>query len=109
MIGILILGCLMEGTAILVMTTPVLLPVLAHAGIDPLHFGVLLAVNIMIGNITPPVGMILYVVSEVGKVSVVEVSKEVWPFVVALLVALFIAAFFPLVVTFVPDLLLPLK
>lgn len=94
---LLLLGCLMEGLAIMIMSVPVLLPVLQHAGIDPLFFGVVFVVNIMIGTITPPVGTVMYVVLALSKISITQFAKEVWPFVIALVIAL-------LVITYVPEL-----
>ena len=71
----------MEGLAALIMAVPVLLPLIAHANIDPVHFGVVFVVNIMIGLVTPPVGMAMYVVCALSKVSITEFVKEVWPFI----------------------------
>jgi tripartite ATP-independent transporter DctM subunit len=62
----LVLGCFMEGLAIMIMSVPILLPLLDHAGIDPVHFGVIFTLNIMIGAVTPSVGMIMYVVCALG-------------------------------------------
>jgi tripartite ATP-independent transporter DctM subunit len=105
----LIVGCFMEGLAVLVMVTPVLLPLLAQAGIDPVHFGVVFTLNIMIGTITPPVGMIMYVVCALGKVSIVEFSKEVWPFLIALVIALFLVTYIPSLAMWLPNALLPVR
>jgi C4-dicarboxylate transporter DctM subunit len=105
----LILGCFLEGLAVMVMAVPVLTPLLRQAGIDPLHFGVLFVLNIMIGTITPPVGTIMYVVCALGKISIGEFSREVWPFVVALIACLFVVTYVPILSTWLPDLLLPLR
>lgn len=108
-ITMLVVGCFMEGLAILVMATPVLVPLLAHAGIDPVHFGVVFTLNIMIGNITPPVGMIMYVVCALGKVSIVEFAREIWPFFIALVIALFLVTYVPTLAMWLPDTLMPAK
>jgi C4-dicarboxylate transporter DctM subunit len=108
-VALLIVGCFMEGLAILVMVTPVLLPLLASAGIDPIHFGVIFILNIMIGNITPPVGMIMYVVIALGKISIAEFAREIWPFFLALVVALLLVTYIPSLAMWLPDLLLPAK
>jgi tripartite ATP-independent transporter DctM subunit len=105
----LILGCFLEGLAVMVMAVPVLMPLLRQAGIDPLHFGVLFVLNIMIGTITPPVGTIMYVVCALGKISIGEFSREVWPFVVALVFCLFIVTYVPILSTWLPDLLMPIR
>jgi TRAP-type C4-dicarboxylate transport system permease large subunit len=86
-----------------------LLPLLASAGIDPIHFGVIFVLNIMIGNITPPVGMIMYVVTALGKISVAQFSREIWPFFLALVVALLLVTYIPPLGMWLPDLLLPAK
>jgi C4-dicarboxylate transporter DctM subunit len=108
-ITILLAGCFLESIAILVMATPVLMPLLAGAGIDPVHFGVIFAVNIMIGTITPPVGMIMYVVCSLGKISIAEFSREIWPFFIALVIALFLVTFIPGLSMWLPNLLMPVK
>jgi len=105
----LVLGCFLEGLAVMVMAVPVLMPLLRQAGIDPLHFGVLFVLNIMIGTITPPVGTIMYVVCALGKISIAEFSREVWPFILALIACLFIVTYTPILSTWLPDLLMPLR
>lgn len=105
----LVVGCFMEGLAIMVMVTPILLPLLASAGIDPLHFGVVFTLNIMIGNITPPVGMIMYVVCSLGKISIAQFTREIWPFLIALLVALLIVNYAPEVTMWLPNYVMPAK
>ena len=106
---LLIIGCFMEGIAVLVMAIPVLMPIIQHAKIDPVHFGVVFTVNAMIGTITPPVGMIMYVVCALGKVSVGEFSREVWPFLIALTIALALITYIPVLSMWLPNLLLPVK
>ena len=105
----LVLGCFLEGLAVMVMAVPVLMPLLHQAGIDPLHFGVLFVLNIMIGTITPPVGTIMYVVCALGKISIGEFAREAWPFILALTICLFIVTYVPILSTWLPDLLMPLR
>jgi tripartite ATP-independent transporter DctM subunit len=105
----LILGCFMEGLAVMVMAVPVLMPVLQQAGIDPLHFGVILVLNIMIGTITPPVGTIMYVVCSLGRISIGQFSREAWPFMIALTMCLFVVTYMPILCTWLPDLVMPLR
>jgi tripartite ATP-independent transporter DctM subunit len=105
----LILGCFLEGLAVMVMAVPVLMPLLRQVGIDPLHFGVLFVLNIMIGTVTPPVGTIMYVVCALGKISIGEFAREVWPFVLALTICLFILTYVPILSTWLPDLLMPVR
>ncbi len=108
-IAMLILGCFMEGLAVMVMAVPVLLPILQHAGIDLVHFGIVFVLNIMIGTITPPVGTIMYVVCALGRISIAEFAREVWPFVIALTIALFLVTYMPWLALWLPDLVLPVK
>lgn len=106
---LLILGCFMEGLAVMVMAVPVLMPLLQQAGIDPLHFGVIFVLNAMIGTITPPVGTIMYVVCALGKISIGEFSREAWPFMIALTICLILVTYIPILSTWLPDLLMPLR
>ncbi len=100
---LLILGCLMETTAILVILTPVLMDLITKVGIDPVHFGVVLTLNLMIGLLTPPVGMVLYVMVSLAKVSVTAFTKECAVFMLALLVVLILITYVPGLVTFLPQ------
>ena len=105
----LILGCFLEGLAIMVMAVPVLMPLLRQAGIDPLHFGVMFVLNIMIGTITPPVGTIMYVVCALGKISIVQFAREAWPLIVTLVICLLIVTYVPVLSTWLPDLMMPVR
>ncbi len=108
-VAMLILGCFMEGLAVMVMVVPVLVPLLQHAGIDLVHFGVVFTLNIMIGTITPPVGTIMYVVCALGKISIAEFAREVWPFVIALTIALFLVTYMPWLALWLPNLVMPAR
>jgi tripartite ATP-independent transporter DctM subunit len=106
---VLILGMFMEGMAIMVMAVPILLPLLQSAQVDLVHFGVVLVLNIMIGTITPPVGTIMYVVCALGKTTIAEFSREAWPFMVALVIVLFLITYVPGLVLWLPNLVMPAK
>jgi len=106
MLILLVLGCFLDGMAIIIITTPVIMPILAQFNIDPLHFGVILAINVMIGTITPPVGTLMYVAISIAKTSVFQFTKEVWPFFLVLVLLLAIFALFPQLVLFLPNLLM---
>ena len=108
-VAMLILGCFMEGLAVMVMAVPVLLPLLQHAGIDLVHFGVVFTLNVTIGAITPPVGTIMYVVCALGKISIAEFAREVWPFVIALTIALLLVTYMPWLALWLPNLLMPAR
>jgi C4-dicarboxylate transporter DctM subunit len=103
---LLILGCLMETTALLVILTPVLMDLISKVGIDPVHFGVVLTLNLMIGLLTPPVGMTLYVMVSLAKVSVTEFTRECAVFLLALIVVLGLITYIPALVTFLPVLVM---
>jgi tripartite ATP-independent transporter DctM subunit len=99
MVLVVIVGTAMDMTPTILILTPVLMPVVKAAGIDPIYFGVLFIVNNAIGLITPPVGTVLNVVAGVGKVSMDEVMKGVWPFMFVQLIVLFLMVLFPATVT----------
>jgi tripartite ATP-independent transporter DctM subunit len=104
-IFLLIVGCFMETIAAITILVPVLLPVAVKLGIDPVHFGLIMVLNLMIGLLTPPVGMVLYVLSRVAKISFEETVKAVWPFLIPLLAVLLIITVFPQTVLWLPNLL----
>lgn len=103
---LILLGCLMETTALLVILTPVLMDLITKVGIDPVHFGVVLTLNLMIGLLTPPVGMTLYVMVGVANVSVTEFTRECAVFMLALLVVLGLITYIPDLTTFLPNALM---
>ena len=94
-IVILLLGMIMEGGSLMIILTPLLLPILEQFDINLVHFGVTFQLAIMIGLVTPPMGVLLFVVSGVGKVSVGAILKEMWPFYIVLLTVLFLCAYMP--------------
>ena len=99
---LLILGMFLEAIAILIIAYPILAPVMAAIGIDPVHFGVIMVLNLMIGLVTPPVGLCLYVVSGIAKVPIAEVVRELAPYLLALIVVLMIVTYVPAVSTWLP-------
>jgi C4-dicarboxylate transporter DctM subunit len=103
---LLVLGCFMEGTAIMLLTTPIFMPVIAKLGVDPVHFGVMMTLNLMIGMLTPPVGMVLYAISSVGRIPVWSLARELAPYIAALLVALGFVTYVPAVVVWLPTALM---
>lgn len=101
---LLVLGMFIEGIAVMVICMPMLLPLTSQLGIDPVHFGVIVVLNLMIGLITPPVGLCLYTVSQVANVNLVEIIREIWIYLVGLLVVLMLITFIPGIVMWVPAL-----
>ncbi|HTI46447.1 MAG TPA: TRAP transporter large permease [Casimicrobiaceae bacterium] len=101
---LLILGCFLEGTTILLVIVPVLLPTARSLGIDLVHFGVVAVVNIMIGLITPPYGLLLFMMMKIAEVSLRDLVREVVPFLGVMIVALALITLFPDLVLFLPRL-----
>jgi tripartite ATP-independent transporter DctM subunit len=102
---LLVLGCFLEGTTILLIVVPVLLPTARALGIDPVHFGVVAVVNIMLGLITPPYGLLLFIMVKIAQVSLRDLVREVMPFLVAMVGALALITLAPGLVLFLPRLL----
>lgn len=103
-IMLLVLGCLMDLAPLLLICTPILLPVVKSFGVDPVHFGMIMLVNLGIGLITPPVGATMFVGCAVGRVRIEQVAREIWPFYLAMLVVLALVTYVPEVSLFVPSL-----
>ncbi len=103
---LLVLGCFMEGIAIMLLTVPIFMPIVGKLGIDPVHFGVVMTLNLMIGLLTPPVGMALYAMSSVARVPVVELVRELVPFMISIFAVLVLIIFVPGVVTWLPRLIM---
>jgi len=97
------LGCFLEAIAIIVMTIPVVVPVIKELGIDPVHFGVIVAINMSIGTITPPLGIAMYVITDIAKISIQTFAKAILPFMVILLATLAIVTLCPQLVMFLPN------
>jgi tripartite ATP-independent transporter DctM subunit len=95
MILTMVVGTAMDMTPTILILTPVLMPLVKAAGIDPVYFGVLFMINNAIGLITPPVGTVLSTVAGVGKISMDAVTKGVWPFMLAEFALMFLMVLFP--------------
>jgi tripartite ATP-independent transporter DctM subunit len=103
---LLIIGCVMETTASLILLTPILVPPVVQLGIDPVHFGLVMVLALMIGLLTPPVGVVLYITSSIAKISFEEMSRVTAPYLIPLIIVLLISAFFPAVTMTLPNLLI---
>ncbi len=99
---LLVLGCLMDLAPLLLICTPILLPVVKSFGVDPVHFGMIMLVNLGIGLITPPVGATMFVGCAVGKVTIEQVTREIWPFYLAMLVVLGLVTYVPAISMWIP-------
>jgi tripartite ATP-independent transporter DctM subunit len=103
---LLMLGCFMEGIAVILLTVPIFMPVVTKLGVDPVHFGLIITLNSMVGLLTPPVGMVLYTMASVGKLSVMDLAHELRWHMVALAFVLFLVTYVPVITTFIPNLLM---
>jgi tripartite ATP-independent transporter DctM subunit len=102
---LLALGMLMDLAPLLLICAPILLPVVVQFGVDPVHFGMIMLVNLGLGLITPPVGSVLFVGCGVGKVKMEEVVRNIWPFYLAMLVVLGLVTYVPAVSLWLPSFL----
>jgi len=98
----LILGTVLDGAVLLLVFVPVLLPAAKSLGIDLVHFGVVVIINFMIAQITPPYGLILFVLSALTGVPVREINREIWQFCVPLTIVMFILILFPAITLGLP-------
>ena len=103
---LLILGTFMETIAIIIIVVPVLMPLVTSLGMDPVHFGVMVTVNMAIGANTPPVGVDLIAACKVGQTTLDDAMPYIWPFVASMTFALICVTFIPPLVTFIPQMFL---
>ncbi len=103
---LLVLGCFLEGIAVLVITIPVFMPLIALYGINDVQFGVIMTLCSMLGLLTPPVGMSLYAVSSISGVSIGPLTREMWPYLLGIFLVLLIITFFPDFSLWLPNLLM---
>lgn len=102
---LLILGCFLEGTTIILVILPVLLPTAQSLGVDPVHFGVMAVTNIMLGLVTPPYGLLLFMMTKIANVPLREIVRESLPFLYVMFGALALITLFPGISLFLPRLL----
>jgi tripartite ATP-independent transporter DctM subunit len=103
---LLVVGCFMETVVAILIVTPMLMPVVLKLGIDPLHFGLVLVLNLMIGLLTPPFGVVLFVMAGISDLSFERVVRATLPFLIPLLAVLLLITFFPPLVTWLPKLVM---
>ena len=101
----LIAGCFLDANSAFYILVPIMMPIVHAFEIDPIHFGVFITTNMAIGQITPPVGINLYVACNIAQISVGEICKKILPFLVAGIIALLILTFIPAITTFLPNLI----
>ena len=102
---LLVLGCLLEGTTILLVIVPIMIPTAKALGIDPVHFGVVVVVNVMIGLLTPPFGLLLFIVANMTGQPLAKIVRECVPFIAAAIVVLAIITFVPETILWLPQML----
>ena len=103
---LLVFGCFLEGIAVLLITIPIFSKLIVHFDIDPVQFGVVMTLASMIGLLTPPVGMCLYAVSSITKLSIGELTREIWPYLLGIFMVLLAVAFVPQISLWLPNLLM---
>jgi tripartite ATP-independent transporter DctM subunit len=104
-VTLLLLGCVLEGTAILLIVVPVFIPTAQALGIDMVHFGVVVVINIMLGLVTPPYGLLLFIMTNIAEVPLRAVVVNVLPFLFGMFFVLILITFVPDVVLWLPRLL----
>lgn len=103
---LLVFGCFLEGIAVLLITIPIFQKIIIHYAIDPVQFGVVMTLASMIGLLTPPVGMCLYAVSSITGLSIGELTKEMWPYLLGIFLVLLAVAFIPPISLWFPNLIM---
>jgi tripartite ATP-independent transporter DctM subunit len=106
-IFLIIFGCVLEAAPIMVLTIPIFVPLIKQVGLDPVHFGVVMVLNLMIGLITPPVGMILFVITEISGLQIEKLMRSIIPFILPLVIVLLLITLFPPLVMTIPNWLMP--
>ena len=101
---LLLLGCVLEGTTIILVILPVFIPTANALGIDLVHFGVVCVVNIMLGLVTPPYGLLLFIMTRIANVPLREIVRDVLPFLYTMILSLLVITFFPDTVLWLPRL-----
>jgi TRAP-type C4-dicarboxylate transport system permease large subunit len=102
---LLVVGLFMEPVAAITILTPVLLPVVVALGVDPVHFGIMMILNLMIGLLTPPVGLVLYVLARVADISFESAVRGTAPFLIPLVIVLLLITYVPAITLWLPTLL----
>jgi len=105
-IVLLLLGMFMEPGAILTLMLPILIPIATSLGIDLVHFGIIVVLNLMIGQVTPPFGVCLFIISDIAKIGLDRMYKSIIPFIIPLIVVLLLSTYIEPLVTYLPNILI---
>jgi C4-dicarboxylate transporter DctM subunit len=103
---VVVLGFFLEGNAIFIITIPIFMPIANNFGIDLVNLGVVMTLLIMLGNLSPPVGMCLFAVSSFSEVSIGSLAREVWPYLFGIMIVTILIAYVPQIALFLPDLMM---
>jgi len=103
---LLLVGCFMDMSPAILIFTPILLPIMKSIGVDPVHFGLIMMVNLSIGLITPPVGTLLFLISSMAKINVAKLTRALLIFYIPLILVLILITYVPSIVMFLPNLLM---
>ena len=98
-----VVGCFMDTTSAAIIVVPIFAPIAASLGINEIHFAMVMVLTFILGGITPPVGVTLYVASAVAKISLIDIMKEMWQFIIIALIVLFAVAYIPQICLFLPN------
>jgi len=101
---LLFLGCFLESTPVMIITIPILMPIIKSIGIDPIHFGIIMVINLLIGTLTPPFGVMIFTMLDVAKIKFQEMVKALMPFYIPLLILLIVITFVPKISMLLPSL-----
>ncbi|OLS33590.1 hypothetical protein BTR25_25140 [Bacillus sp. MRMR6] len=104
---LLILGTFLDPTPIILLVAPILFPVVTSLGVDPIHFGLIFVINMALGQLTPPVGVVLFTAASIAKIPIERVIKPMVPLWLIMLTVLFAVTFFPAMATYIPQVLMP--
>jgi C4-dicarboxylate transporter DctM subunit len=105
-IGILLVaGCFLNNSAAMVLLAPIFYPIVVSLGVDPVFFGIIMVIALAIGHVTPPVGLCLFIATDLGKLKFEELVKAVIPLIIALIIFVALLSFFPQVILFLPNLM----
>ena len=102
----LVLGFLTDGFPIFFLITPMLMPVAMQSSIDLVHLGVLITMTVLLGNLTPPFGLLMFLSCNIARCSIMEFAREAWPYILAMAVVIVVLAVFPGIVLWLPQIIM---
>ena len=100
---LLIVGTFMETNAAIIILTPILLPIVTRLGVNPIHFGIIVVMNLSIGFITPPLGANLFMACQVGEISFDKLARKIWPWIVVMVALLMLVTYIPQISMALPE------